>query len=212
MKKSEKYFNDKEYGKLHAEAQEAANRVLDGIAALREEGLPTDKESVEKLTSTPDALKNFLRESANNQIGKGYVAPDERSRIYEVYSHLLARIQDRFELMRVSLPQVPLVFDGDSITVDWDKLEKKAKAAATYEIDAEGLEAWWEKVAAVRQALDGLKEHEEKNGLPDFEAHGIHHMSELGNFLSPTLHDFFTYQGKKETFAEMARSYFLKKL
>ncbi len=211
MKKTEKYFSEGDYRKLKNEAKESANKVLDGIAALKEEGLPTDKETIEKLTETPEALKNFLRDAANNQIGKGYVAPEERSRIYEVYSHLLARIKKRFEPMRVSLPRVPLIFDGDSITIDWDMLDKKAREATTHTIDAEGLEAWWQKVAAVKQAMDDLKQHEDEHKLPHFETNGIPYTDDQGNFRSPTLRSFLFDGGKEEWFKKAAWRYFLKK-
>ncbi|MEA5082340.1 MAG: hypothetical protein VB024_12085 [Dysgonamonadaceae bacterium] len=210
MGKIDKYFNEKEYNDLRAEAQESVNRVMDGIEALREEGISTDKETLKKLTSSPDALKNFLRDSANNQIGKGYVAPAEKSRIFEVYSCLLARIEKRFELMRVSLPQVPIVFEKDSITVDWDQLDKKAKEAATYQLDTEGLNAWWDKVENIKKALDDLRAYEIENNLPDFEKDGIHY-TDGEFFLSPKLHDFLIYGGKRETFDKAARGYFIKK-
>ncbi|MDD4439445.1 MAG: hypothetical protein PHS04_15630 [Tissierellia bacterium] len=210
MGKIDKYFNEKEYNDLRAEAQESVNRVMDGIEALKEEGIPTDKETLKKLTSSPDALKNFLRDSANAQIGKGYVAPAEKSRIYEVYSHLLARIEKRFELMRLSLPVVPIVFEKDSITVDWEQLDKRSRETATYQLDSAGLDAWWEKVENIKKALEELRTFETENNLPDFEKHGIHH-TEGEFFLSMKLHDFLNYGGKRETFDTAARGYFIKK-
>ncbi|MEA5082246.1 MAG: hypothetical protein VB024_11605 [Dysgonamonadaceae bacterium] len=204
------YIDEKEYNSLKAEAQEAVNKVMDGIEALKEENIPTDKETLKKLTSSPDALKSFLRDSANNQIGKGYVAPQEKSRIYEVYSHLLARIEKRFELMRLSLPVVPIVFEKDSIAVDWEQLDKKAKETATYQLDSAGLDAWWDKVENIKKALDDLRAYEIENNLPDFEKDGIHY-TDNGFFLSPKLHDFLIYGGKRETFDKAARGYFIKK-
>ena len=70
---------------------EASRHVLSGIEALKNEGIPTDEKTIKMLTATPEALENFLRESANSQIGKGFIPPEEKSRIYQVYSELFGK-------------------------------------------------------------------------------------------------------------------------
>lgn len=210
MKKYQTYIDEQQFQQLKKEATEQANKVLEGIEALRAEGISTDEKTITMLTATPDALENYLRDCAKKQIGTSFVPPEERSRIFEVYSHLLARIKDKFHLMRECLATTPILFEGDQISIDWDKLERIAKDSSTYEVDNEGLNQYWEKVEAVEKSLNELREHEEKNGLPDFRNSGLAY-SENGTFMCPKLADFFNYPHSKASFETIARHYFLKK-
>lgn len=209
--KYEKFVNEKQFAKLKQEATEQANKVLEGIEALKVEGISTDEKTITMLTATPDALENYLRDCAKNQIGTGFVPPEEKSRIFEVYSHLLARIKDKFHLMRECLATTPIVFEGEKISIDWKKLEQIAKDRATYEVDNEGISKYWEKVEAVEKALNDLRAYEVENGLPDFRESGISFTSDLGMFQSAKLFSFFSQNGNKEAFFEIARQTFTKK-
>ena len=193
MKKYQTYIDEQQFQQLKKEAAEAATKVLDGIEALKVEGIPSDEKTIKMLTATPDALENYLRDCARKQIGTSFVPPEEKSRIYEVYSHLLARIKDRFHLMRESLQMVPILFDGDQIIIDQKKLEHLAKESATHEVDMEGLESYWDKVEAVKKSLEELRDYEEKNGLPDFAGTGIMFTAPNGSFQNPTLQSFLRY-------------------
>ena len=210
MKKYETFVDQKQYQQLRKDAIEAANKVLDGIEALKTEGIETDQPTIEMLTATPDALENYMRDAVNSQIGKGFVPPEEKSRIYEVYSKLLARIKDKFHLMRESLVTTPILFKKDSVEIDWKKLEQIAKDMATYQVDNEGINQYWEKVDAVEKALNELRLHEIKNSLPDFRNSGLAY-SENESFQCPKLADFFNFPHSKESFEAIARHYFLKR-
>lgn len=210
MEKYETFVNQRQYQQLRKDAIEAANKVLDGIEALKTEGIETDQPTIEMLTATPDALENYMRDAANSQIGKGFVPPEEKSRIYEVYSKLLARIKDKFHLMRESLVTTPIVFKKGEIQIDWQRLEKIAKDSSTYSVDIDGINQYWEKVEAVEKSLNELREHEIKNNLPDFRNSGLAY-TDNGSFQCPKLSDFFNFPHSKELFETIARHYFLKK-
>ena len=210
MKNYEPFVDQKQYQQLRKDAIEAAHNVLNGIEALIEEGIPTDEKTLERLTSTPEAIEGFMRECANNQIGTGFVAQEEKSRIYEVYSKLLARIKDKFHLMRESLVTTPIVFKKGEIQIDWQRLEKIAKDSSTYSVDIDGINQYWEKVEAVEKSLNELREHEIKNNLPDFRNSGLAY-TDNGSFQCPKLSDFFNFPHSKELFETIARHYFLKK-
>jgi hypothetical protein len=210
MKKYEKIVDEAQFQKLKKEAMEASMHVLNGIEALKSEGIPTDEKTVKMLTATPEALENFIRDSANNQIGKGFVPPEEKSRIYKVYSELLARIKDKFHLMRASLNFVPILFDGDNVEIDYKELEKIALEKATQLVDIDGITEYYSKVQAVEKAMNELREYEIQKGLPDFLNRGLSY-SENQFFYTSKLLDFLRHDSSFENFKKIAKRSFVKK-
>jgi hypothetical protein len=211
MKKYEKIVDEAQFLKLKKEAMEASRHVLNGIEALKSEGIPTDEKTIKMLTASPEALENFIRDSANNQIGKGFVPPEEKSRIYKVYSELLGRINSKVQAMRKSLAFVPIIFNGDNVEIDYKSLEKIALEKATYQVDMEGLKEYYSKVQAVEKAINDLRAYEIEKGLPDFRASGFHYTSELGMYQTCTLQNFFSSKPTFEHFRKVSMKYFLKK-
>ena len=57
MKKYQTYIDEQQFQQLKKEATEQANKVLEGIEALRAEGISTDEKTITMLTATPDALE-----------------------------------------------------------------------------------------------------------------------------------------------------------
>jgi hypothetical protein len=210
MKKYEKIVDEYQFLKLKNEAMEAARHVLSGVEALKNEGIPTDEKTIKMLTATPEALENFIRESANSQIGKGFVPPEEKSRIYKVYSELLARINSKVQTMRECLPTVPVVFNGEDVEIDTKTLEKIALEKATQLVDMEGIAEYYSKVQAVEKAMNELREYEIEKGLPDFLNRGLSY-SENQFFYTSKLLDFLRYDSSFENFKKIAKRSFLKK-
>lgn len=210
MKKYEKIVDEAQFLKLKNEAMEASRHVLSGIEALKNEGIPTDEKTIKMLTASPEALENFIRDSANNQIGKGFVPPEEKSRIYQVYSELLGRINSKVQTMRKSLAFVPIIFNGDNVEIDYKELEKIALEKATQLIDIEGITEYYSKVQAVEKAMNDLREYEIQKGLPDFLNRGLSY-SEDQFFYTSKLLDFLKYDSSFEKFKKIAKKSFLKK-
>lgn len=210
MKKYEKIVDEAQFQKLKNEAMEASRHVLSGIEALKSEGIPTDEKTIKMLTASPEALENFIRDSANNQIGKGFVPPEEKSRIYKVYSELLARINSKVQTMRKSLTFVPILFDGDNVEIDYKSLEKIALEKATQLVDVEGIAEYYSKVQAVEKAMNELRAYEIEKGLPDFQNRGLSY-SEDQFFYTSKLIDFLRYDSSFENFKKIAKRSFLKK-
>ncbi len=208
--KYEKIVDEAQFQKLKNEAMEASMHVLNGIEALKSEGIPTDEKTVKMLTATPEALENFIRDSAKNQIGKGFVPPEEKSRIYQVYSELLARIKDKFHLMRKSLAFVPIIFNGENVEIDYKELEKKALEKATQLVDVEGIAEYYSKVQAIEKAMNELREYEIQKDLPDFLNRGLSY-SENQFFYTSKLLDFLRRDSSFEKFKKIAKRSFLKK-
>jgi S-adenosylmethionine synthetase len=210
MKKYEKVVDDAQFLKLKNEAMEASRHVLTGIEALKNEGIPTDEKTIKMLTASPEALENFIRDSANNQIGKGFVPPEEKSRIYKVYSELLARINSKVQTMRECLPTVPVVFNGEDVEIDTKTLEKIALEKATQLVDVEGITEYYSKVQAVEKAMNELREYEIQKDLPDFLNRGLSY-SENQFFYTSKLLDFLRNDSSFEKFKKIAKRSFLKK-
>lgn len=210
MKKYEKIVDEYQFLKLKNEAMEASRHVLTGIEALKNEGIPTDEKTIKMLTASPEALENFIRDSANNQIGKGFVPPEEKSRIYKVYSELLARINSKVQTMRKSLAFVPIIFDGDNVEIDFKALEKIALDKATQLVDIEGIAEYYSKVQAVEKAMNELREYEIQKDLPDFLNSGLTY-SENQFFYTSKLLDFLRNDSSFEKFKKIAKRSFLKK-
>lgn len=211
MKKYEKIVDEYQFLKLKNEAMEAARHVLSGIEALKNEGIPTDEKTIKMLTASPEALENFIRDSAKNQIGTGFVPPEEKSRIFQVYSELLGRINSKVQTMRECLAIVPILFVGENVEIDTKTLEKNALDKATYFVDIEGIKEYYSKVVAIEKAMDDLRVYEVEKGLPDFRASGFHYTSELGMYQTCTLQNFFSSKPTFEHFRKVSMKYFLKK-
>ena len=211
MKKYEKIVDEYQFQKLKNEAMEASMHVLSGIEALKSEGIPTDEKTIKMLTATPEALENFIRDSANSRIGKGFVPPEEKSRIYQVYSELLGRINSKVQTLRECLATVPVLFNGENVEIDIKSLEKNALEKATQLVDMEGIAEYYSKVQAVEKAINDLRAYEIEKGLPDFRASGFHYTSELGMYQTCTLQNFFNNKPTFEHFRKVSMKYFLKK-
>jgi hypothetical protein len=210
MRKYEKIVDEAQFLKLKKEAMEASRHVLNGIEALKSEGIPTDEKTIKMLTASPEALENFIRDSANNQIGKGFVPPEEKSRIYKVYSELLGRINSKVQAMRKSLAFVPIIFNGDNVEIDYKSLEKIALEKATQLVDMEGIAEYYSKVQAVEKAMNELREYEIQKGLPDFLNRGLSY-SENQFFYTSKLLDFLRNDSSFENFKKIAKRSFVKK-
>lgn len=208
--KYEKIVDEAQFLKLKKEAMEASRHVLNGIEALKNEGIPTDEKTIKMLTASPEALENFIRDSANSRIGKGFVPPEEKSRIYQVYSELLARINSKVQTMRESLPTVPVVFNRENIEIDYKALEKITLEKATQLVDVEGIAEYYSKVQAIEKAMNELREYEIKKGLPDFQNSGLSY-SEDQFFYTSKLLDFLRYDSSFDNFKKIAKRSFVKK-
>ncbi|MDD4610325.1 MAG: hypothetical protein PHY71_09380 [Bacteroidaceae bacterium] len=210
MKKYEKVIDDAQFLKLKNEAMEASRHVLSGIEALKAEGIATDEKTIKMLTATPEALENFIRDSANNQIGKGFVPPEEKSRIFQVYSELLGRINSKVQTLRECLATVPIIFNGEDVEIDTKTLEKIALEKATQLVDIVGITEYYSKVQAVEKAMNELREYEIEKRLPSFQDTGLSY-SEKQFFYTSKLLDFLRYDSSFENFKKIAKRSFLKK-
>jgi hypothetical protein len=139
----------------------------DAIEQLKAEGLPTTLEFIQKITSTDDALKNFVNEEQQKRLSGGFVPNAEREFVHEAFVGLYERLQKKIADLRNALnANLVIKSDGDTVEIDEAATEAKLKKAATIEIDATKGEAYYAKFMAVIAAWQSLCEYEKKNGLP----------------------------------------------
>lgn len=173
MKKKEELFeseifSDKIYNDTKKKYEQMADTLPDLLASIGAEGLPTDWKFIDGITHNEGAFKEWVeRQREERQKGKFLtVAEIQRNadELNEFYSRL---IPDVNEIRRMRIARLPLIPVDDSIAVDLEKVEDLAKKEATTKIDASKMQAYWEQVNKVVEAINDLKGYEEKNGLPD---------------------------------------------
>ena len=173
MKKKEELFNDeifneKIFNDTKKKYELMAEQLPDLLASISAEGLPTDWGFIESITHNEGAFREWVdKQGQERQKGKFLtVAEIQRNadELNEFYSRLIPYVN---EIRRMRIARLPLIPVDDSIAVDMDKVEDLAKKEATTKIDATKMQAYWEMVSKVVQAINDLKGYEEKNGLPD---------------------------------------------
>lgn len=208
-------FDERKYNQVKASMTEDADKMPAGIAALSAEGLPTDREFIEKITKTPLAFRDYIRSLADEKVGTGFTPADEKARIYTIYNTLLNRINGDIQRMgkAISRGNLPLKDDGDTITVDWEKIDQIAREQATYTINSEGMQSYYDEVVKLKKNIDHFRKFEEKNNLPDFLGKGALYGNAAGSgFKNGMKFDkFFEQGGTPELFQEIMQDYFSEK-
>lgn len=160
---SEKIFNDtkKKYELM-------SEQLPDLLASISAEGLPTDWGFIESITHNEGAFRNWVDEQGKERQRGKFLTVAEIQRnadeLNEFYNRVAPYINS---IRRMRIERLPMVAVDDSISVDFEKIDELAKKEATTKIDATKMQAYWEQVSKVVQAIGDLKAYEEKNGLPD---------------------------------------------
>lgn len=211
----ETYFNESEYLIRKDELEALADKVTVCISALRAEGLPINPEFISEITTDDLSFRNYVRNLADKKIGKEFLPLDEKSRIYDSYNQLLNRNNDYVQSMRKAIEtgRLQLVFEKNSVKVNYDSIEAEARAAATHTVDAESMKNYFDEVGRAVSAINGLREYESKHGLPDFVNGGLFYTTPAtvkGFKDRIKLLDFVEKGGGETLFAEIARETFFK--
>jgi hypothetical protein len=139
----------------------------DAIEQLKAEGLPTTLEFIQKITSTDDALKNFVNEEQRKRLSGGFVPIGERELVHQAFNDMYERLRKKISDLRNALNgSLVIKSDGDSVSIDEDAMQEKLRKAATIEIDVTKAEQYYQKFMTVVNDWQSLCEFEKKNGLP----------------------------------------------
>lgn len=171
--KKEKLFNDeifseKIYNDTKKKFEQMADTLPDLLASIGAEGLPTDWKFIESITHNEGAFREWVeRQGQERQKGK-FLTVAEIQRNADELNEFYSRVApDVNAIRRMRIARLPLAPVDDSIAVDMEKVDELAKKEATTKIDASKMQNYWEQVNKVVEAINDLKEYEEKNGLPD---------------------------------------------
>lgn len=209
---SEEIFDEKVYDNTKKKYEELAVQLPDLLASLAAEGLPTDWGFLQLITDADDSFKRWIDEQYMKRVSSfGFLPVDERNRIIDTYDALFERLKDDVaQLRRMRRERLPIVSVDDLITVDMEKVEQMARKAATTKVNATKVQAYWDAVNKVVDAMAELREFEEKNGLPDFVNEELVFVKQ-GRPQRYNLSLFLKEGGGEELFQQIAAPYFTKK-
>lgn len=208
----EEIFDEKVYTETKKKYEEMAEKLPDLLASLAAEGLPTDWNYFQLITDTDNSFKRWVDELYMKRVSSfDFLPMDERNRIIDQYDALFEKLKDDVaQLRRMKRERLPL-FDADGlITVDMDKVEQIARKAATTKVNATKIQAYWEQVGKVVDAMAELRSFEEKNGLPDFVNEELVFLKQ-GRPQRYNLSSFLKEGGGTDLFQQITAPYFTKK-
>ncbi|SFS40685.1 hypothetical protein SAMN05216365_10530 [Porphyromonadaceae bacterium NLAE-zl-C104] len=165
---NDEIFDEKIYQETKRKYELMAESLPDLLASISAEGLPTDWKFIESITHNEGAFREWVeRQREERQKGKFLTVSEiQRSadELNEFYSRLAPDVN---AIRRMRIERLPLIPVDDSIAVDMEKVDELARKEATTKVDATKMQSYWEQVNKVVEAINDLKEYEEKNGLPD---------------------------------------------
>ena len=205
-------FDERVYDDTKKKYEEMAERLPDLLASLAAEGLPTDWNYFQLITDDDNSFKRWVDEQYMKRVSSfDFLPVDERNRIIDQYDALFEKLkEDVTQLRRMRRERLPL-FDADgTIMVDFEKIEQMARKAATTRLNATKIQAYWDAVNKVIDAMAELREFEDRNGLPDFVNEELVFIKQ-GRPQRYNLSLFLKEGGEADLFQQIATPYFTKK-
>lgn len=205
-------FDEKVYTETKKKYEDMAEKLPDLLASLAAEGLPATWDYFQMITDADNSFKDWINSQYMKRVSSfDFLPMDERNRIIDTYDALFEKLKDDVaKLRRMKRERLPL-FDADGlITVDFEKIEQIARKAATTKLNATKIQAYWEQVNRVVDAMAELRGFEEKNGLPDFVNEELVFLKQ-GRPQRYNLSLFLKEGGEEELFQQITTPYFTKK-
>jgi dsDNA-binding SOS-regulon protein len=205
-------FDEKVYTDTKLKYEDMAEKLPDLLASLAAEGLPTTWDYFQMITDADNSFKDWINSQYMKRVSSfDFLPMDERNRIIDTYDALFERLKDDVaQLRRMRRERLPL-FDADgTIMVDMDKIEQMARKAATTKLNATKIQAYWDAVNKVVDAMTELREFEDRNGLPSFVDDELVFLKQ-GRPQRYNLSLFLKEGGGTDLFQQIAAPYFTKK-
>ena len=171
--KKEKLFNDeifdeKIFNETRKKYELMAEQLPDLLASISAEGLPTDWKFIDGITHNEGAFRNWVEEQGRERQRGKFLTVAEIQRNADELNEFYSRVAPYVNaIRRMRIERLPLAPVDDSIAVDMEKVDELARKEATTKVDATRMQAYWERVNKVAQAIGDLRNYEGKNGLPD---------------------------------------------
>lgn len=141
-----------------------AKEIDDLRQRLEAEGLPNNREFIEKITADEMALDVFIKAEFNDYLKRvGFVPKGERQRILENYNSLFFSVKPLVSAASSAL-QKGIILEADG-TVNEKKLEEISREKATFIYDIPVMQEFYQLVCEAQTAINALKDFEEKNKL-----------------------------------------------
>ena len=207
----EEIFDEKVYTDTRKKYEDMAERLPDLLASLAAEGLPTDWSFVDDITCNESAFREWVNMQKEERHKGKFLTITELERLSEELDDFYDRVIPSVNaIRRMRIERLPL-FDADGlITVDMDKVEQMARKAATTKINATKIQAYWDAVNKVVDAMADLREFEDRNSLPDFVNEELVFLKQ-GRPQRYNLSLFLKEGGEEELFQQITAPYFTKK-
>lgn len=208
----EEIFDEKVYTETKKKYADMAEKLPDLLASLAAEGLPETWDYFQMITDTDNSFKRWIDEKYMKRVSSyDFLPMDERDRIIDQYDALFEKLKDDVaQLRKMRRERLPL-FDADGlITVDMDKVEQMARKAAITKLNATKIQAYWEQVGKVVDAMAELRGFEDRNGLPSFVDDELV-FTKQGRPQRYNLSLFLKEGGGEDLFQQITTPYFTKK-
>lgn len=204
-------FDEKVYAETKKKYEDMAEQLPDLLASLSAEGLPTDWRFVDDITCNESAFREWVsRQKEERHKGK-FLTIAELERLSEELDDFYDRVIPTVNaIRRMRIERLPIVSVDDLITVDMDKVEQIARKAATTKLNSSKIQAYWDAVNKVVDAMAELREFEDRNGLPDFVNEELVFLKQ-GRPQRYNLSLFIKEGGGTDLFQQIATPYFSKK-
>jgi hypothetical protein len=164
----EEIFNEKVYMDTRKKYEKMAEKLPDLLATLSAEGLPTDWRFVDDITCNESAFREWVNRQKEERHRGKFLTITELERLSEELDDFYDRVSPSVNAIRgMRIERLPLSDADGTIMVDMAKVEEIAREAATTRINATKMQAYWERVSKVVQAINDLRDYEEQNSLPD---------------------------------------------
>lgn len=165
---SNEIFSDKIYNDTRKKYELMAEQLPDLLASIGAEGLPTDWKFIDGITHNEGAFRNWVEEQGRERQRGKFLTVAEIQRNADELNEFYNRVAPYVNaIRRMRIERLPMVAVADSVAVDMEKVDELSRKEATTKIDATRMEAYWERVSKVVQAIGDLRNYEEKSGLPD---------------------------------------------
>jgi hypothetical protein len=208
---SEEIFDEKVYTDTRKKYEDMAEQLPDLLASLAAEGLPTDWRFVDDITHNESAFREWVNRQKEERHKGKFLTINELERLSEELNDFYDRVIPTVNaIRRMRIERLPIVSVDDLITVDMDKVEQMARKAATTRINATKIQAYWEQVSKVVDAMSELREFEDRNGLPSFVNEELVFVKQ-GRPQRYNLSLFLKEGGEADLFQQIATPYFSKK-
>ena len=162
-------LNDSDYNSAKKD-QEGYIKVLEELLdTLREQGAPTSKEFVERITASETALGDWINEEYQKRIDAEYfIPPAEKKRINDIYHDTFATLHTPTQRVRSLIDAGKLFLSEKKGTciVNEVKMEEVARESATKRYDIQKMQEYYQKMTKFITAMKELQDYEAKQGLP----------------------------------------------